>query len=87
MENNTPRFKKHMQHTLAFKCELDAPNRSKLNPIRESDMTWKFGKWQGTKLSDLTVSYLNWSLRKMNLSDTARSIIERELALRSKSGS
>ena len=65
----------HEQHTKKFIKELNDTNKSKLNPIRESDMTWKFGKYKGYKISKIPVKYLKWAYKKMNLSDTAKCIL------------
>jgi len=42
-------------------------------------MTWKFGKYKGYKLKDIPVKYLKWALNKMNLSDTAKCLINLNL--------
>ena len=69
----------HEQHTSKFKHELNSPKNNKLNTIRESDMTWKFGKWKGWHINHIPKNYLDWALKNMNLSDTGRSIIETHL--------
>lgn len=58
------------------KININTPNRSKTNPIRYSDETWLFGKFKGVKLVNVPKVYLEWALKTMNLSDTARCTIE-----------
>jgi hypothetical protein len=69
----------HEQHSKKFVHELNAPKNNKLNPIRESDMTWKFGKWKGWHINHVAKNYLLWAMNNMNLSDTAKSIIKKHL--------
>jgi uncharacterized protein (DUF3820 family) len=69
----------HEQHTKKFIAELNATKNNKINPIQESSMTWKFGKYKGYKLKDIPIKYLKWALNKMNLSDTAKCLINLNL--------
>lgn len=48
----------------------------RLEPWRISDGVIKFGKYKGTKIQQVPLSYLKWMLRKMDMTETRRSILK-----------
>lgn len=67
---------KHQQHTTKFINELNSVTSNKpFTPFRISDEVWVVGKYKGKKITESPASYIQWALNNMNLTDTARSIL------------
>jgi uncharacterized protein (DUF3820 family) len=68
---------KHQQHTTKFINELNSVNTTKpFTPFRISDEVWVVGKYKGKKISETPVSYIQWAIKNMNLTETALSILK-----------
>jgi hypothetical protein len=68
---------KHQQHTTKFISELNSVNGIKpFTPFRISDEVWTVGKHKGKKISETPASYIEWSIKNMNLTETALSILK-----------
>ena len=70
---------KHLQHTNKFINELNSNNSNKNNPFRFYDEVWVVGKYKGKKLDQTPLSYIQWALNNMNLSDSCKSILNNKL--------
>jgi hypothetical protein len=68
---------KHQQHTTKFINELNSVTGTKpFTPFRISDEVWIVGKHKGKKISETPSSYIEWSIKNMNLTETALSILK-----------
>ena len=68
---------KHQQHTTKFINELNSVTGTKpFTPFRISDGVWIVGKHKGKKISETPASYIEWSIKNMNLTETALSILK-----------
>lgn len=68
---------KHQQHTTKFINELNSVTGTKpFTPFRISDEVWIVGKHKGKKISDTPASYIEWSIKNMNLTEMALSILK-----------
>lgn len=71
---------KHQQHTSKFINELNSVNTKKpFTPFRISDETWLVGKYKGIKIKQIPVSYLQWAINNMNLTETSISFLKNYL--------
>ena len=78
IENKT-KFK-HFQHTKSFNKEINTPNQNITTPFRLLDNVWLFGKYKGSKLDTIPVSYLSWVIENFsNLSSTHKVLIQQEI--------
>ena len=68
---------KHQQHTTKFINELNSVTGTKpFTPFRISDEVWIVGKHKGKKISETPASYIEWSIKNMNLTEMALSILK-----------
>jgi hypothetical protein len=71
---------KHLQHTTKFIKEVNSVNSIKpFTPFRISDERWIVGKYKNTRLEETPKSYIEWSIKNMNLSSTALAILKNKL--------
>lgn len=70
---------KHLQHTKKFNYELNNQCNNKLNPFRFYDEVWVVGKHKGKKLDETPLSYIQWALDNMNLSQSCKNILNNKL--------
>ena len=69
--------RQHTQHTKKFINELNSVTSIKpFTPFRISDEVWIVGKHKGKKISETPASYIEWSIKNMNLTETALSILK-----------
>lgn len=69
---------RHTQHTKKFQTELfGVNNKTSYIPFRISDEVWIAGKYKGKKISDTPSSYLNWSIKNMQLSSIAIDVLKK----------
>ena len=68
---------KHQEHTTEFINELNSVTGTKpFTPFRISDEVSIVGKHKGKKISETPSSYIEWSIKNMNLTETALSILK-----------
>ncbi len=71
---------KHTQHTAKFINELNSVTSIKpFTPFRISDEVWLVGKYKGKKISEIPESYIRWAINNMNLTSTAKSILNNKI--------